>query len=545
MKCKPNKYQEAILGWAETGSGNALIEARAGCGKTSTLVMLSELITGKMNKKCLFLAFNKHIAEEIKEKLKPLVDKKIVEVRTMNSLGYSFIMSYLWKKHNGDCKKYSLDLNEKKMLQICAPLIDDELRRVEAEIEEDEKNDLYGEVLRLINLVRCIYVPYKDVDSIDKIIEKYRLFAFVRDCGIDLYKIVDEAIERDISLFENGYFDDKGIVHYMIDYVDQVYLPNVLNMIPPKVVYDFGNAFVLQDETQDTSNVQQRLLQKLTTPRNHPRYIMVADARQCIYSFAGADSQSVQHVKEKFELAHFPLNICYRCPKSHIRLIQTLVPDIEPNPDAIEGEIHNISNEDIIKYVQPGDLVIARKNKDLVDTIINLIEHGFPIYIKDENLVNNTLASIRRLQVKSVNKIEDEIYKLQKSFKQDQKDISKQNARSAITNEAFDIYEAVLILLKNFKKNNTSDKVIDFLKYISKILNTTQSKKNIIVSSVHGVKGGEADNVFVIDYNKFPYIDFTNSADQNLQEENLQYIAISRAKEKLYLCNNFSKDDND
>ena len=49
------------------------------------------------------------------------------------------------------------------------------------------------------------------------------------------------------------------------------------------------------------------------------------------------------------------------------------------------------------------------------------------------------------------------------------------------------------------------------------------------------MKGGEADNIFIYDYPRFPYKYNNMSEDDQQQEVNLQYVALTRAKKKLYL----------
>ena len=52
---KLSEYQQNIINYVQTSNGNLLVDAKAGSGKTSTLLLISDLIT-KQNKKCLFLA---------------------------------------------------------------------------------------------------------------------------------------------------------------------------------------------------------------------------------------------------------------------------------------------------------------------------------------------------------------------------------------------------------------------------------------------------------------------------------------------------------
>ena len=61
-------------------------------------------------------------------------------------------------------------------------------------------------------------------------------------------------------------------------------------------------------------------------------------------------------------------------------------------------------------------------------------------------------------------------------------------------------------------------------------------KDTPILSSIHMMKGGEADNVFIIDYPRFPYTAGNLPIDQVQQEINLQYVALTRPKKSLYLC---------
>ena len=50
------------------------------------------------------------------------------------------------------------------------------------------------------------------------------------------------------------------------------------------------------------------------------------------------------------------------------------------------------------------------------------------------------------------------------------------------------------------------------------------------------MKGGEADNVYIFDYPLFPYKMGGNmSEDDEQQERNLKYVAVTRAKKNLYL----------
>jgi hypothetical protein len=77
--------QTAIFDWFENGEGNLVVRARAGTGKTTTIL---EAITYAPEQTILLAAFNKKIAEELKSKLK----NPRAEAKTLHSVGFGFVL---------------------------------------------------------------------------------------------------------------------------------------------------------------------------------------------------------------------------------------------------------------------------------------------------------------------------------------------------------------------------------------------------------------------------------------------------------------------
>jgi len=63
----------------------------------------------------------------------------------------------------------------------------------------------------------------------------------------------------------------------------------------------------------------------------------------------------------------------------------------------------------------------------------------------------------------------------------------------------------------------------------------SEKKQPIRLSSIHRAKGLEKDRVFIIDYDKLPYVQMEQKDWERTQELNLKYVAITRAREELYL----------
>ena len=82
---KWSTYQEAIFDFVEHGTGNAIVEAVAGSGKTTTIVEAMNRIAFEYAN-TVFLAFNKSIATELKS--------RGVDARTFHSLCYNPVLKY-------------------------------------------------------------------------------------------------------------------------------------------------------------------------------------------------------------------------------------------------------------------------------------------------------------------------------------------------------------------------------------------------------------------------------------------------------------------
>ena len=87
---KFSQEQEAFIDWASTGSGSCVLEAVAGAGKTTTL-----LVAGcKMKGTVAILAYNKAIALEIQDKISKMKNDQVpgsdkLQAGTVHSFGFS------------------------------------------------------------------------------------------------------------------------------------------------------------------------------------------------------------------------------------------------------------------------------------------------------------------------------------------------------------------------------------------------------------------------------------------------------------------------
>jgi superfamily I DNA/RNA helicase len=517
MSLKLSTYQEDIIDAFKYSSENLYIRALAGCGKTFMLLELAKLIEDYS----VFLAFNKSIQLEIQGK----IDNPKMKTYTFNGLGYLIMLK--------NCENKKIEIKNFKTFSIVHQVLSKyfDSRVVKPEVLVKTKEN----VIALYELCKTRFCDLKNEEEIQDVISLYELFSDV-SIPSNLLNILAEV---DIENFKQ--FEKSGIINFS----DQLYitLKKIMSkewQVPGYLL--FQN--ILTDEAQDLSKVQQLLL--FFIGRKNARRIFVLDEWQSIYGFSGSDTRSFQTIKSMFKPKELELPINYRCPSLHLEYINKLYDiGIQARQDAPEGNIYNINVSELIQKAQIGDYIIARKNKDLCEIILSLIKVGKPIYLKDVELVKKIIKIIEGAKTTSVAGLSRH---LEKTRLKHENELKKQYAEmhktgivneekinnNTVSNANMDIFECVEILLENYKKENKGLNIDNFVNYINRMLNTTNSKDSILCSSVHQVKGLEANNVFVLGEARV-YYELARTSDQIQQEKNLSYISLSRARENLYL----------
>ena len=146
LKVEWSEYQKDVFRDIAKGQGNTLVIARAGSGKTATLVQGSKYIPKR--KSSLFCAFNKHIQEELKQKL-----GSYIFCSTLHSLGFKAI-----KLRFGD-----VELNNRKCWDIVKSFIGD----------SKEDYNLIDQITRCVSFCKASLVDTPN--GIEDIIYEYEV----------------------------------------------------------------------------------------------------------------------------------------------------------------------------------------------------------------------------------------------------------------------------------------------------------------------------------------------------------------------------------
>jgi hypothetical protein len=452
-------------------------------GKTHTLKELCNRT--KEGTSCLFMAFNKSIAEELKTKL-----PTTVECNTFHSMGLRTLMKNF---------RFRMQLEENKCFSLCMELFDFRKK------EYKEKMRYYFALQELWEKIRLSLCEINE-RNVSALCIEYDL-DYENSMINDLNKI-NERWRKDCAKIQ----DNKS---FKMDFPDMLWIPYnfVDEMNFPKY------QVVMADEGQDLFTLQKEILQRYIKPRG--RFVAVGDSKQLIYNFMGSDLDVFNSIKGMPNTICLPLSVTYRCAKKIVEKANEMFPGTECTATAKEGVVRS---GDIFE-AESGDFVLCRNNFPLVVAFIMLLEKGKKASIMGRDFGENLC---RLMDDQSCL---DDLYLLleDKASKLKKRGLSE----IAIINNAsyVALKEKVSIIETLYKRFPGS-----FLALKQKIKNIfSDDKTGIILSTIHKSKGLEAKRVFFLNPELIPS-KFAKTPKALYAEDCLKFVAITRAKEELVYC---------
>jgi DNA helicase II / ATP-dependent DNA helicase PcrA len=544
---EPSVYQKDIFDWVENKEGNAVVEAAAGAGKSTTLVQAAALLPKK--KKALFCAFNKHIALELAEKLKAVGSK--MACRTIHQLGRGGLNSALKRRgvsfnlSSPDDRKY-LRLADAYVLSTMAKEYED-LREawydlLDQEDEEDEdKKPFPAFDAPLFSGYLSTLVRFRRLTLTDPSEPALRALALHYDLSIDFkdemedtlfWPLVARGVEVVVAAGAKEY-EDLG----WIDFTDMVFLPIYLHL--PTALYDW----IFIDEAQDLNACQLELV--LRACRDDGRLLFCGDEHQSMYAFTGSDTESMRTIIKRCNATVLPLSRCYRCPTSHISLAQQVYANIEATPFAGPGLVQIITAGHANQIARARDYFVCRTNAPLVSRCFALIREGVKAVVLGRDLGKNFVDLLKKLSKKRGYSFES-LVEIAEAYQREQEQILSQSkeggndlAIAAIQDKVSTLKALRLAYLNevglgaghlrgfqdfilNFFKPETDNegKRIDYSSFV-------------VLSTIHKAKGLEANRVFIESPELLPH-PAAKPGWQSTQERNILYVALTRAKQELY-----------
>jgi DNA helicase-2/ATP-dependent DNA helicase PcrA len=427
------------------GTPHVIVIARAGTGKTTTLVSALQVLKGlpptdakgnpitpspqqravwdaiglsKGARSVGFVAFNRGIAKELKTRVPPGCDAS-----TMHGMGFKAVNKAF------TLKKGEHAVSEWRTHDLIAEILCEDIAWI-----REQRPVVLKATTELVALVKQNLIPLDVIDDGDEehvrrllqeLVDHYEVqltddtvsFSEQRgtsfghrgggeDHSAEVFDLVPKVITRSRDVAKDGY----------IDYDDMIWLPCVLNL--PMFVYDL----LLVDEAQDLNRCQQSLARK--TGR---RLVLCGDPKQAIYGFAGADADSIPRMqKELGDTAQgcitLPLTVTRRCGKAIVEEARKIVPDFEAHESNPEGRVSRASYNDIngpvtltpemaeqllaghppcYRYqVQDGDFILCRVNAPLVSQCFRFIREGRRATILGRDIGKGLIQFVRKLSGK-------------------------------------------------------------------------------------------------------------------------------------------------
>lgn len=513
MDWTPSKYQQDIfdfIGCTDEeqlrmkwdGKRNAMVEAVAGSGKTSTIIKSLEIVP--RTSRVAFLAFNKHIAKTLSDRCTQMGLTNI-HASTIHSLGLQVCRKLADLKRGRDA------VDEDKigaLMESFWPVMKTTI--INGQEVKLEKSTIFinrakrGSMRKIISLAKATLIDHNDPAAIAQMMERY---------GVD---DVDEAylseiIERIPYLMEKCKTEVETI-----DFDDQIWLP----LVHTKLRNHFDKFdYIFVDEAQDLNNSQIQFILKSAWP--HTRIICVGDRRQSLYGFRGADTEAIPRLIEELNAVILPLSISYRCPRIHIERAKNIVPQIEASDTAIEGKFGNLTYKNFLKDVKPGDIVMCRTNAPLVKPAFELIRLGIKAVIRGKDIGSQLVTFIEKFQTNDLGQM------LVMMEEYTQKEYSRLMDKGK---------ELQAELVKD--KADTIKGVADECRNVADLCNKLEmlfsnSTIGVMFSSVHRAKGLEADRTFILKPELMPHPKAKQDW-QKVQEDNTLYVAITRSKNEMY-----------
>lgn len=491
--------QREIFDWFASANGNLVVRARAGTGKTTTII---EGISHAPEDRILLAAFNKKIAVELQERLK----NPRAQAKTLHALGFYFVMQN-WNGVQVDARDRARGLVTRAIRKLME-------QRGELDIDSAMKTvpmPFITKASHLLTIARETLPFAQNVEDLEDL-------AWDFDCVPDKHL---RELGYTVEVTSKIAFDAMALAlepTNKIDFSDMLYLPVRLGWAYPRF------NLVCIDECQDMNACQLELAQRTVFPDG--RIVVVGDEKQAIYGFRGADSESVDRLKEELDADELGLTTTYRCPRKVVEEANRLVEDFYAAPEAPEGIVREISIDDLPDHVAPGDFVLSRSNAPLTRTCLNILKAGIRAKIEGRDIGKKLADIVKKLRKGTGNKI---VF-LQNLAKWEEEEVEKaqEAGKEGRANFIRDQAETIRVLAGTVPTVYALEGVIE--KLFGDVADS-QGKSQVICSTVHKAKGLERSRVFILEKTLYPGLKDGDAPPT--EERNIEYVAITRAMNEL------------
>lgn len=519
---KPTQQQKAFLrALAETSDHLALV-ARAGCGKTSTILMaVDSIIARQPMAEIVVCAFNKAIADEVGGKLRAQghINWRAVQASTLHAMGFG-LLKFIFKP----------EVDDKKVAKIVDAMAE--------ACNTDEGQQLYAQyraqIIALTQMAKQAGFGFFPDLAIRDVAAWHRLADHYDINGLDDTTEAEAVVEAAQRAYEASLAQTD-----VIDFDDMILMPLIKNLR-----VKFTKDYVFLDEAQDLSRARQALARKFIGPRG--RMIIVGDDRQAIYGFSGADAAALDNMITQLGAKVLPLSVTWRCPKAVVALARTLVPDIEAAPRAPKGAVRRLPQVhadgegeaatqvpwyEHLRLTGSGlskdDAILCRNTAPLISLAFALIRSGTACKVEGRAIGDGLKALAQRWRIKTTEALRKRLGEF--CERERQKALAKGNE-----DKAAEVEDRVAALVEICAACEAAGqhRVLDVVARIDEMF-ADGATGVVTLATYHRSKGREWPRVLLIEHARRCPSKGARQPWQIQQEHNLAYVAFTRAQSEL------------
>ena len=534
MTMKLNAEQQAAVDFVMAeDSGNLVVKALAGTGKTTLLCAIASVLEGSVY----ICAFGKGAADNIKSRLRVLMPTEDLDSRsprikisTTNSLGMS-----TWMRANPGSK---VQLVEEKVRLLAQ----DQAQRQPLAAKYP------GFICQLVSYAkRSGFGVLCNMDKYSHWIELARYYNLTDTLP------GDDDVPELVNIAMGIYKVSLDRCRRTIDFDDQILAPMYYEARFQRY------RTVLLDEAQDTSPMRLEMVMQLLT--SDGRFIAVGDENQSIMGFTGAHNNAMGEIIKMTNAEVLPLNTTFRVPKSGVRLAQEQVPQFAANESNIEGNVLHANMSDFPRKGQEltvetlmatlreveserptvwgftpftkDDAILCRNTRPLVELAYQMIRRRIPCRVEGRNIGQGLISLARRWSVHSLYDLDDRVYE----YKRRESGKLMGQFKEAEAQKVIDQCDTLTCLIRGCMEDGKTS-VYELCQFITSIFGDTpegQEPPHCTLTTVHKAKGKEWRRVFVLGLYDLMPSPFAKQPWELKQEQNLIYVAKTRHKETLVI----------
>jgi DNA helicase-2/ATP-dependent DNA helicase PcrA len=477
----PSAQQSAIINDVASNPDHLVCIARAGCGKTSTIVEALRHVP--QGKSIMYVVFNSRNSKEAEGKC-----EERVRVSTIHAYGLSCIRKAFGKGIEVDDKG---DKSYNISLALFGP--------------EDEKAEIRHHFIKGMSLAKSYLCS--NVDDVIEMCDKHGIEFGDMNAGDFAAKILEG-----LALSARQYM--------RVEFDDMPYLPIALNLTQEQ--FDV----VALDESQDASPNRIQLVLRAIKPGG--KLISIGDDKQSVYAFTGSDAHAMHTITTLTNAHTLPLTVTYRCSKRVVELAQTYVPEYTAAPSNLEGEVADRTLEQMMKpYAEggagPGDFVLSRVNAPLVKLCLSFVREGRKACVMGKDLGKSLTWMLKRSEANSVAGFLVWLDAWKNT------ECEKLVVRNKPCDVITDKYDTLVYLT-----DGTNDLGV-VRQRITDMFSDDNMENIITCSSGHKSKGMERKRVWILTDGYKRCMAKAKSEFEVEQEENIFYVSITRSIETLYM----------